>query len=120
MRKYPSRLINFKMNLNLNLNKSSSSHERRNSVGGSPDDQNQLSIPGDRVDIKKQRTSKSTGQALKFNTSRQNDGNESVRSFSAYSKAGSNLTGTAAEKHRAMREKNKANIALSNFRKSFT
>jgi hypothetical protein len=71
--------------------------------------------------MKKMPTSKSMGQNLKSNTFRQgNDGNESVRSFSAYSKAGSNLTGAQADKIRAMREKNETNIALSNFRKSFT
>ena len=72
---------------------------------------------------KKNTTSKSIGDALKERSISRfggNNGEESGRSLSLYSKAGSQLTGAMAEKHRELRERNEANKAINKFRKSFT
>ena len=73
---------------------------------------------------KKNQTSKSIGDGLRDKPiaaiNRFGGGDESGRSLSLYSKAGSQLTGAMAEKHRELRERNEANKAINKFRKSFT
>ena len=73
---------------------------------------------------KKNTTSKSIGDGLKDRPAISRFGggvgDESGRSLSLYSKAGSQLTGAMAEKHRELRERNEANKAINKFRKSFT